>query len=70
MENLLVIVAIIVYSFFAIRWGFRFVNGRWAFLEKPEMKIVKYIIAILLGYVTVGICFLLWCVKTIEKLWR
>lgn len=56
---------IILYSFFAIRWGFRFVDGRWAWLEKSNNRIAKIIISIVLGYFLTGLYFVLWCVKMI-----
>lgn len=70
MQDLLVLIGVIAYSYFAIRWGFRFVNGRWALLEQPKMKPVKVIIAILLGYICVGFYFILWCLKTISRIWN
>lgn len=54
-----------VYSFFAIRWGVRFVDGRWSFLEKPGNRLLKMIISIILGYVLAGLYFVLWCIKMI-----
>ena len=70
METLLVIVALVVYSFFAIRWGLQFVDDRWEWLEKENMKAAKIAIGIFIGYLGAGIYFLLWCVKTIENLWK
>lgn len=52
-----------IYSFFAIRWGLRFVDGRWAWLEQPEHRIVKVVAAVVLGYFLVGFYFIFWCVK-------
>ncbi|MCI8628915.1 MAG: hypothetical protein HFE57_05335 [Firmicutes bacterium] len=64
MENFWVQLLIIaVYSFFAIRWGFRFVNGRWAWLEKPNRKILKRIISFVVGYFLVGFYFLAKCLQ-------
>lgn len=70
METLLVIIALIVYSFFAIRWGLRFVDGRWKWLEEENMRAIKMAIGVFIGYIGVGIYFLLWCVKAIENLWK
>lgn len=62
MASLLILV---VYSFFAIRWGIRFVDGRWAWLDEPEHKVIKIIVAIVLGYFLVGFYFIFWCVKLV-----
>ena len=56
---------IIIYSFFAVRWGMRFVDGRWNWFEQPNHKIFKIIVAVILGYILAGLYFLLWCVKMI-----
>ena len=66
---MLAIIAIAVYSYFAVRWGFRFVDGRWEALERAEMKPIKIIVSIFLGYITAGLYFVLWCVKKIFTLW-
>lgn len=54
---------LVIYSFFAIRWGIRFVDGRWKWLEQPNHKIIKIVVAIILGYFLVGLYFIFWCVK-------
>lgn len=58
-------IVFLVYSFFAIRWGIRFVDGRWSWLEKPNNKILKIVLSIVLGYILAGLYFVLWCVKMI-----
>lgn len=68
MDTGIVVIGVIVYSFFAIRWGYRFVDGRWAWLEGSEMKIPKVIIGVVVGYVFVGLYFILWLLKTLERL--
>ena len=53
----------LVYSVFAIRWGMRFIDGRFAWLEQPNHKTVKMVVAIVLGYFLAGFYFVFWCVK-------
>lgn len=48
---LFVIIASVVYAVFAIRWGLRYVDGRWAALEEPKKKPLKIVVSILLGLV-------------------
>lgn len=52
-----------VYLFFAVRWGIRFVDGRWEWLDQPNHKIIKIVVSIILGYFLVGLYFIFWCVK-------
>lgn len=70
METILSLIATGLYLFFAIRWGFRFINGRWTVLEKPKMKPLKIVVAVILGCLTLGIYLLLWCVKKIEEIFK
>jgi len=67
MENLAIF---LVYTFFAVRFGLRFMDGRIAFLEQPGMKIIKIIVSVAVGYVVAMGYFLLWVLTTLEKLFR
>lgn len=52
MEVVITIAVVIIvglYLFFGIRWGHRFVDGRWNWLEKPELKILKIVISVVIG---------------------
>ena len=51
MENIFWYIVLAVYGIWSIRWGLRFVNGRWAALEQPKMRVVKVIISIVIGAV-------------------
>ena len=62
-EDLLVLVFLLIYSVLAIRWGYRFVDGRWEWLEKPNHKVIKIICAVVIGYVLSVINFLIWIIK-------
>lgn len=64
-ENVIGILAFLVYSFLAIRWGLRFTNGRWRWLEQPNHKVIKIIISVLLGYILAGAYFIIWIIKLI-----
>lgn len=59
------LIIFLVYFFFAIRWGIRFVDGRWTWLDQPNHKVIKLIVAAVLGYFLVGLYFIFWCVKMI-----
>lgn len=52
--------------------GFRFVNGRWAYLEQPEHKALKTIVSILLGalfgYILVAWTVVKWFAKLAKML--
>ena len=56
---------ILIYAFFSIRWGYRFVDGRWAWLESPDRKVLKFLVALFLGYFLAGLYFVFWCLKMI-----
>lgn len=56
---------LVIYLFFAIRWGVSFVDGRFEWLEQPNHKIIKIVVAAILGYFVVGLYFIFWCVKMI-----
>lgn len=62
-EFIVPLLVLAVYIFFAIRWGIRFVDGRWAWLEKPNHKVIKIVVAIILGYFLVGFYLIFRCVK-------
>lgn len=64
-EFILPLLLLAVYIFFAIRWGMRFVDGRWAWLEKPNHKAIKIIVAIISGYFLVGFYLIFRCVKLV-----
>ncbi len=49
MTTLIKVVLVAIYCVWSIRLGFRFVDGRWATLEAPNMKPIKMIISIVLG---------------------
>lgn len=59
MENIFWYIVLAVYGIWSIRWGLRFVNGRWAALEQPKMRVVKVIISIVIGAVF-GVFYLVW----------
>lgn len=42
---------VVIYLFFSILLGWRFVDGRWEALEDPDRKIWKIPIAVILGIV-------------------
>ncbi len=70
MDNFFSIILILVYSFFAIRWGLKYIDGRWAWLEQPHLKVLKIIISIVWGYIFVAFYFIAWCFKIFESLFR
>lgn len=49
MELFMVIIGI--YSIWGLWCGWKFVDRRWAALEKPGMKIIKVIVAFYIGFV-------------------
>lgn len=51
MEKYILYIALIVYGFWSVRWGIRFVDGRWAVLERPKMRIVKIVVSLVIGFV-------------------
>lgn len=52
-----------IYSFFALRWGIRAVDGRWQWLEQPNHKAIKIVIGAIFGYILAAFYFIFWCVK-------
>ncbi len=44
-------VVLIVYIVLGIRWGIRYIDGRWAWLEQPTNRVVKWIVAVGIGIV-------------------
>lgn len=70
MENLMTILAFLVFTGFSIRYGLKFIDGRWAWLEQPSLKILKFIIAFCIGYFVIGLYCFTWIWKTLEDLFR
>lgn len=43
-------------------------DGRWAWLENPKLKILKLAISVLWGFFFVAIYVVVWCWEKIERL--
>lgn len=56
MEDFVLVIIVICYGIWSIRWGLRFFDGRWSFLEAPNMKVVKIIVSVV-GGVLFGIFY-------------
>lgn len=44
-------VVLIVYIVLGIRWGLRYVDGRWGWLEQPANRVVKWVVGVGIGIV-------------------
>lgn len=65
MKDPIVTIGLVVYCYFAARWGYRFLDGRWAWLEAPGMKVTKIIVSSLFGIWGYTIYILFWLVSKI-----
>jgi uncharacterized membrane protein YwzB len=71
-SELVISIIVIVYMIWAIYSGWKFINGRFDFLEKKEAqyKILKVIIAILIGivygFINMFIALLKWIFRFLE----
>lgn len=67
MQKLLIGIVIVIYGIWSIRWGLRFVNGRWLFLEQPSRKWMKLLASCVIGLLF-GFCYFLYrVIKFFEK---
>lgn len=51
MEKFFIVILVLIYAVWSIRWGIRFVDGRWKVLEDPKYKWPKLLISIFVGVV-------------------
>lgn len=49
MEKFFIVILVLIYAIWSIRWGIRFVDGRWEILENSKYKWLKILTSIFVG---------------------